>query len=190
MELALRGLQPAKRSSSRNYLDDHLQLEVTGRLANTIWYDEISGGRGYAHWAISGSHADSTDNGNNSNEARFRTRPEARSEKRWLNTGRISNADYFNLLGLEGVINVGRIQVVGEYQRGWIAKKSLLMLPLMGVTFTSPTSSLASTHALGSKIRNPCSYQTVPELLVGRSLQWGSLGWMGCMAIGCTLVAR
>ena len=28
-----------------NYLDDHLQLEVTGRLANTIWYDEISGGR-------------------------------------------------------------------------------------------------------------------------------------------------
>ena len=108
-----------------NYLDDHLQLEVTGRLANTIWYDEISGGRGYAHWAISGSHADSTDNGNNSNEARFRTRPEARSEKRWLNTGRISNADYFNLLGLEGVINVGRIQVVGEYQRTWVDRQEI-----------------------------------------------------------------
>ena len=38
-----------------NYVDDHLQLEVAGRLANTIWYDDISGGRGYAHWAISGS---------------------------------------------------------------------------------------------------------------------------------------
>lgn len=106
-----------------NYVDDHLQLEFTGRMANTFWYDEISGGRGYAHWAISGSHADSTDNGNNQNEARFRTRPEARSRNRWLDTGRIAGADYFNLLGLEGVVNVGRVQVVGEYQRTWVDRE-------------------------------------------------------------------
>lgn len=106
-----------------NYVDDHLQLEVTGRIANTIWYDDISGGRGYAHWAVSGSHADSTDNGNNTNEARFRTRPEARSRNRWLDTGRIAGADSFNLLGLEGVINVGRVQVVGEYQRTWVDRE-------------------------------------------------------------------
>lgn len=106
-----------------NYVDDHLQLEFTGRMANTFWYDEISGGRGYAHWAISGSHADSTDNGNNENEARFRTRPEARSRNRWLDTGRIAGADYFNLLGLEGVVNVGRVQVVGEYQRTWVDRE-------------------------------------------------------------------
>lgn len=106
-----------------NYVDDHLQLEVTGRIANTIWYDDVSGGRGYAHWAVSGSHADSTDNGNNTNEARFRTRPEARSRNRWLDTGRIAGADSFNLLGLEGVINVGRVQVVGEYQRTWVDRE-------------------------------------------------------------------
>ncbi len=107
-----------------NYIDDHLQLEVTGRLANTIWYDEKSGGRGYAHWAISGSHADSTDNANNENEARFRTRPEARSRNRWLDTGRIAGADYFNLLGLEGVVNLGVVQVVGEYQRTWVDREN------------------------------------------------------------------
>ena len=106
-----------------NYVDDHLQLELTGRLANTIWYDEISGGRGYAHWAISGSHADCSDNLNNTNEGRFRTRPEARSEARWINTDRIDGADYFDLLGLEGVINVGAVQIVGEYQRVWMTRE-------------------------------------------------------------------
>ncbi len=35
-----------------NYTNDHLQPELAGRLANTIWYDEISDGRGYAHWAV------------------------------------------------------------------------------------------------------------------------------------------
>ena len=71
--------------STGNYTADHLQLEITGRLANTIWYDEISGGRGYAHWAVSGTHADSTPGPDN--EARWRTRPEARSRARWINTG-------------------------------------------------------------------------------------------------------
>ena len=100
-----------------NYVDDHLQLEVAGRLAHTIWYDEISGGRGYAHWGVSGSHAESTTNA--TNEARFRTRPESRSASRWLDTGRVDGADYYDLMGLEGVINVGAFQVVGEYQSVW-----------------------------------------------------------------------
>ena len=104
-----------------NYIDDHLQLEVAGRFANTIWYDDISGGRGYAHWAVSGTHADSTDTAQ-SNEARFRTRPEARSTNRWLNTGRIDGADHYELLGLEGVVNVGAVQVVGEYQSVWLSR--------------------------------------------------------------------
>jgi phosphate-selective porin OprO/OprP len=103
-----------------NYIDDHLQLEVAGRLANTLWYDDVSGGRGYAHWAISGTHADSTTNA--TNEARFRTRPEARSSNRWLNTGRIDGADHFELLGLEGVVNVGAVQIVGEYQSVWLSR--------------------------------------------------------------------
>ncbi|MGB7344345.1 MAG: porin [Pirellulaceae bacterium] len=107
-----------------NYVDDHLQLEVAGRIANTLWYDEVSGGRGYAHWGISGTHADSTTNTANGNEARFRTRPEARSSNRWLNTGRIDGADHFELLGLEGVVNVGAVQIVGEYQNVWMSREA------------------------------------------------------------------
>ena len=34
---------------------DNYQSEVAARLANTIWYDETSDGRGYAHWAVSGA---------------------------------------------------------------------------------------------------------------------------------------
>ncbi len=99
-----------------NYLDDHFQGEIAGRLANTIWYDEISGGRGYAHWAISGSYGEPDPVAQNGNEARYRTRPEARTEERWINTGRIANASGQYLLGLEGVLNVGALSVVGEYQ--------------------------------------------------------------------------
>lgn len=107
-------------AGSGNYVSDSLQLEFAGRFANTIWYDECSGGRGYAHWAISGSYADPDGFGGAGNEARFRTRPEARSSRRWLNTGRIDGADDYTLMGLEGVINLGRIQLVGEYQNTWV----------------------------------------------------------------------
>ncbi len=41
-----------------NYVSDHWQSELAGRLANTFWYDEGSDGRGYGHFAISGSYAD------------------------------------------------------------------------------------------------------------------------------------
>ncbi len=109
-----------------NYVDDHLQLEVTGRLANTIWYDDISGGRGYAHWAISGSHGDADANAQFGNEARYRTRPEARSSNRWIDTGRIAGADYQDLVGVEGVVNVGALQVVGEYQSVWVNREGAL----------------------------------------------------------------
>lgn len=106
-----------------NYVNDHLQLEVTGRLANTLWYDEISGGRGYAHWAISGSHGDSDPDPVN-NEARYRTRPEARSTFRWIDTGRIADANYQNLAGVEGVVNVGAVQVVSEFQSVWVDRNA------------------------------------------------------------------
>jgi phosphate-selective porin OprO/OprP len=110
-----------------NYTDDHLQLEIAGRLANTIWYDDISGGRGYAHWAISGSHGDADPNAENGNEARYRTRPEARpSSNRWIDTQAIANADFQDLVGVEGVVNVGAVQVVGEFQSVWVNRKAAL----------------------------------------------------------------
>ncbi|EMI51973.1 OprO/OprP family phosphate-selective porin [Rhodopirellula sallentina] len=113
-----------------NYVGDHLQLEFAGRLANTIWYDQTSGGRGYAHWAISGTHSDVSTNqsrdadGNEDDgalaESRFRTRPEGRTAgTRWLDTGRIDGLDYYNILGLETVVNLGALQFVGEYQSNW-----------------------------------------------------------------------
>ena len=107
-----------------NYISDHLQLEFAGRLANTIWYDECSGGRGYAHWAVSGTIAQPDGTGltppRDTNEARFRHRPEARSVNRWIDTGVIAGADEYRMLGTEAAINVGRIQFVGEYQNLWL----------------------------------------------------------------------
>lgn len=112
-----------------NYISDHLQGQAAGRLANTIWYDECSDGRGYAHWAISGTWADTdpnalTDNfaGSGRSEAQFRTRPEARTVSRWLDTGIILGATEYQLLGLESVTNVGPFQLVGEFQNVWVQR--------------------------------------------------------------------
>ncbi len=107
-----------------NYTNDNLQLEVAARLANTFWYDEVSNGRGYGHWAISHSWAspdgevggDSGSTGPDQNEARFRHRPEARSATRWLDTGRIEGCRDYHLWGLEGVLNFGSLQLAGEAQ--------------------------------------------------------------------------
>jgi phosphate-selective porin OprO/OprP len=96
-------------------------------LANTIWYDECSDGRGYAHWAIAGTWADTDGEADDENyadsginEARFRTRPEARTATRWLDTGVISGAENYTLAAIENVINVGPVQFVGEYQNVWM----------------------------------------------------------------------
>jgi phosphate-selective porin OprO and OprP len=106
------------------YVGDHYQLEIAGRLANTAWYDECSDGRSYAHWAVSGTYAspDGTGGPTSNNEARFRTRPEARTSQRWLNTGRIVGADTYGLLGLEGVVNLGPTQIVAEWQNLWLER--------------------------------------------------------------------
>ncbi|TWT96815.1 Phosphate-selective porin O and P [Botrimarina colliarenosi] len=109
------------------YVSDHWQGQIAGRLANTIWYDEASDGRGYAHWAVSGTWADTDQNANDENfadsgidEARFRTRPEARTDSRWLDTGVIAGSQDYSLLGLEAVMNVGPCQLVAEHQQVWL----------------------------------------------------------------------
>lgn len=106
-----------------NYISDHYQMEVAGRLANTFWYDETSGGRGYGHWAVSGTAANPDGSnlpGRATNEARFRHRPEARTVNRWIDTGTIDGADNYQVLGLENVWNSGPLQLVGEYQNLWL----------------------------------------------------------------------
>ena len=107
---------------SGNYSGDNLQLQLAGRLANTIWYDETSNGRGYAHWAVSGTHADTSSDPDEAVNF-FRTRPEARTDgDRWIETEAIQGMDYYNLIGLESVVNFGALQIVGEYQSTWVER--------------------------------------------------------------------
>jgi phosphate-selective porin OprO/OprP len=105
-----------------NYVGDHYQLDAAGRLANTAWYDESSNGRGYAHFAISGSMRFPDGLGPN-NQSRYRHRPEARSSNRWLDTGQIAGADQENIIGLETAINFGALQFVGEYMFSDISRQ-------------------------------------------------------------------
>ncbi len=91
------------------------QAEFAGRFAKTFWYDEKTAGRNYGHWAVSGSVVN-TDPDSAINQARFHTRPEARTSSRWLNTGRIALADRYSLWGLESVLNYGPLNIQSEYQ--------------------------------------------------------------------------
>lgn len=96
------------------------QGELAGRFANTFWYDESSDGRGYGHWAVGGTLASTDGNAGSDSTARFRTRPEARTANRWIDTDVIAGADDYQLLALEGVLNWGSVQFVNEYQQLWV----------------------------------------------------------------------
>ncbi len=100
------------------YVGDHYQAEFAARIARTAWYDESSGGRGYAHFALSGMVGTPDGRtGSLNNQARYRTRPEARTTARWLDTGRIDGANSNSLIGLESVINIGAFNWTSEYMR-------------------------------------------------------------------------
>jgi phosphate-selective porin OprO and OprP len=107
-------------------LGDQRQMSANFRLASSPWYDECSDGRGYLHWAVAGMFAkpdgNDTKTDGHSNEARFRTRPEARSNSRWLNTGRIPGAEWYETLGVEGIVNIGALQVAGEYMHNFMQR--------------------------------------------------------------------
>ena len=110
-----------------NYVNNSLQLQVAGRFANTVWYDESSDGRGYAAWAISGTYAQPDGDGApakgiSPNQAFFATKPEGRSKSAWYDTGAIAGANGFGLLGLESVVNLGPVQWVAEYQNVWMGR--------------------------------------------------------------------
>ncbi len=107
------------------------QAEFAGRLANTIWYDEASGGRSFAHWGISGTAANTDGNAPaTSSTARFQSRVEARTSQRWIDTGVIAGAELYELMGVEGLVNLGPLQAVAEYQQVWMQRD-----PQSDVTF-------------------------------------------------------
>lgn len=107
-------------------IGDSRQWSFNARLANSPWYDEFSGGRSYFHWAIAGMVArpdgDVDPRDTNANEGRFRTRAELRSNRRWIDTGPIPGAQWYEILGLESIFNLGPFQVVGEYQFNWMQR--------------------------------------------------------------------
>lgn len=103
------------------YISDHYQSEVAARIANTFIYSD--GGRNYAHWAVAGSYGRTDEDGvPAANTARLRSRPEARSTSRWLETGAIAGADGLHLAGAEGVINRGPLQFAGEAMQIWVQR--------------------------------------------------------------------
>ena len=144
-----------------NYVSDGLQLELAGRLANTIWYDETSGGRGYAHWALSGTWADPDGTGTTppraTNEARFRTRPEARHD------GTVDRHGDHRRHGRLCHVGCGRC-----YQRGAHATGGRVSEPVVrssrGIRQSSPSAWRLflclllpdwRAHALESQVRDP-----------------------------------
>jgi phosphate-selective porin OprO/OprP len=108
-------------------IGDKYAIELAGRLASTWWYDELSDGRGYAHFGIAGTAAFPNENAplieDLDNRARFRTLPEGQSTNQWLDTGRITGGDSYQLLGIESVINLGNFQVGGEFMNIWLQRK-------------------------------------------------------------------
>ena len=116
-------------STDGRYIGDSMQLGAYGRYAASPWYDETSGGRGYFHWAIAGAVAkpdgDTDASETNSNEGRFRTRPLARSDSRWLDTGAIAGADWYEVLAFETILNVGRFQFTAEYMANFMQRDNI-----------------------------------------------------------------
>lgn len=110
-------------SKNGTLVSDRIQPEFAGRLANTaIWEDD---GKRYAHWAVSGTVAFPDGDpapGDAANAGRFRTRPEARSQSRWIDTGRIAGIDDYQLAAAEAVWNNGPTQVVAEFMNTWVAR--------------------------------------------------------------------
>ena len=108
------------------YLGDHWQLSVNGRLACAPIYE--NDGADWLHLAVAGMVAvpdgDATAAVTNANEARFRSRPEARSAGSWIDTGRIAGAEAYEVLALEYMQNWGPLHACGEYQFNWLQRHS------------------------------------------------------------------
>ena len=95
-------------------IGDDLQVSVNGRLGGSIYDDDEN----WFHWALIGQIAFPDGNAGpgatNSNEGRFRTRPEARSDSRWLNTGRITGETHADTIGAELMYNRGPLNLTSE----------------------------------------------------------------------------
>lgn len=107
-----------------SYIGDSTQASGNARIWNSPIYEDD--GATFLHWAIAGMIAkpdgDVDPGDTNRNEGRFRTRPEARSSIRWIDTGRIPGADWYEILGLEFMYNEGPFHITAEYQGTWMQR--------------------------------------------------------------------
>lgn len=94
---------------------DDLQVSLNGRLGGS-WMSNDE--EDWFHWAVAGQiswpDGDAGDGATNSNEGRFRTRPEARSDARWLNTDRIDGETHADTLAAEMMYNRGPLNLTAE----------------------------------------------------------------------------
>lgn len=95
-------------------IGDDLQVSVNGRLGGSIYDDKAN----WFHWALVGQIAfpdgDVGDGATNGNEGRFRTRPEARSSSRWLDTRPIAGETHADTLATELMYNRGPLNLTAE----------------------------------------------------------------------------
>ncbi|MBL4885665.1 MAG: ATPase [Planctomycetaceae bacterium] len=107
-------------------IGDAMQYSLNARVSGTPWYDETSGGRGYFHWgtAFMAANPDGDSDAlvSGANQARFRTRMSNRSSSRWMSTGRIAGAEWYEVLAFETMINVGSLQLGGEFMHTWMQR--------------------------------------------------------------------
>lgn len=173
-------------TSDGSYLGDQRQMSGHFRLSSSPWYDNASDGRGYFHWAVAGMVAkpdgDDTNTDGHSNEARFRTRPEARSSSRWLNTGRIAGADWYEIAAVESIFNVGPLQITGEYMHNFMQRDGFADLQFHGgyvyVSYILTGEHIPYDRKSGTigRLQPFENFFLVDRCCGGKGLGWGAFG--------------
>lgn len=107
------------------YIGDSSNLSLNARIGGSPWYEDEEH---WSHWAIAGMigypDGDTNASETNRNDGRFFTRPEARTDARWLDTGRIAGINHYDILALEGMLNLGPLQLTGEYMHNWVSRNA------------------------------------------------------------------
>ena len=63
------------------------------------------------------------DGDSDNNAARFFTRPEARTSNRWIDSGQIAGAEWYEVIAAEHVLNIGPLQFCAEAQNVFLQRE-------------------------------------------------------------------
>ena len=98
---------------------DNYQIELAGRMASTLCFNRSEAK--YIHTGVSTSCGFPSPDVSKTT-SRYRTRPETRSRRRWLNTDYIANSESSQLVGSELVLNYHALQVGSEFINVWLQR--------------------------------------------------------------------